>query len=377
MARVMVSGFFDVLHVGYIDFLSKAAGFGELYVSVGTDSNSRLLRGSSMTFSEKDRVKLVQNVKSVKSAFVSNGGGVLDFVADFETVKPDLFCTNPDGHHPSKEAACKERGIEYKVLDGAPAADSGIYHEDMIENFDPLRVQYRLSLSGGWIDQPWVSSIHPGSMVVVCLKPTHEFARRAGMATSTRQTARGIWSEHIPSGDPEKVARILFGAENPPGSKYISGSQDPIGLVYPGFNRLYYDGSFWPKEITSLIDKEAASWIENVIQLVPIAPRPDDYDPLVEKNLDIKWVKLLGDAGQCCWEAIQKRDIVLLGRALNMTLEAWQNLLPMTVPDHLLPELSRFDSCHGRLLSGCGGGFIIVAEEKPIDGAIRIKVKNK
>ena len=31
-----------------------------------------------------------------------------------------------------------------------------------------------------------------------------------------------------------KMQRLLFGAENPPGKKYISGSQDHIGLILPG-----------------------------------------------------------------------------------------------------------------------------------------------
>ena len=29
-----------------------------------------------------------------------------------------------------------------------------------------MRFPYRLCLAGGWIDQPWVSEIHPGSAVV-------------------------------------------------------------------------------------------------------------------------------------------------------------------------------------------------------------------
>ena len=37
---------------------------------------------------------------------------------------------------------------------------------------------------------------------------------------------------------------MLFGAENPPGVQYISGSQDALGLMMPGINRLDYDGDF-------------------------------------------------------------------------------------------------------------------------------------
>lgn len=49
-----------------------------------------------------------------------------------------------------------------------------------------------------------------------------------------------------PQTEPEKLARMLFGAENPPGVKYISGSQDALGLMLPGINRLDYNGGYWP-----------------------------------------------------------------------------------------------------------------------------------
>ena len=103
-----------------------------------------------------------------------------------------------------------------------------------------MRFPYRLCLAGGWIDQPWVSKIHPGSVVVAQIWPTMDFNDRSGLATSSRNVAIKLWGDRYPDGDHEENARLLFGAENPPGKKYISGSQDHIGLLYPGINRLYY-----------------------------------------------------------------------------------------------------------------------------------------
>jgi len=237
-------------------------------------------------------------------------------------------------------------------------------------------IPYRMAFAGGWIDQPWMSSIHPGSMVTVCLEPTCEFSKRAGMATSTRETARKIWGERIPDGDRETIAKILFGAENPPGTEYVSGSQDAIGLVYPGINRLYYNGAYWPAEINTLLDREAEAWLEDVIHLVPIGPRPDGYFPLAEQNLKPEWVRQLGQSGEDCWRAILNRDPLLLGRSLNDTLQAWKRTLPNTVPDPIMEEVSRFDSCCGRGLSGCGGGFVVVVSEEPVESGMRIKVKS-
>jgi len=373
---VLVSGFFDMLGAGHIEFLEQAASLGELYVNVGSDKNHELVRETPSLFSESERVRMVSSLKCVKKAFVSSGVGKLDFVSAFDEVRPDIFAVNIDGHSRDKESVCRKHGIEYRLLGNAPLPGNDACADSSGRTADPLRVPYRLAIAGGWIDQPWVSCICPGSMVVARLEPVCEFARRCGMATSTRQTARRIWGERIPSGDPQKVARILFGAENPPGTRQISGSQDAIGLVYPGINRLYYDGDYWPAEITSLIDSETAAWLEESIQLIPVSPRPDGYDPLIVKNLEKKWVELLGRSGEECWRAIRQHDIVLLGESLNDTLLAWRKLLPNTVPDHIMEQVSAFDSCYGRSLSGCGGGYVIVAADEPIDGSVRIKVKN-
>ncbi|HPD46880.1 MAG TPA: adenylyltransferase/cytidyltransferase family protein [Anaerohalosphaeraceae bacterium] len=367
---VLVSGFFDVLHAGHIEFLEQAASLGRLVVSVGSDHNYGLMKDTAPLYSEQDRLRIVRSLRCVHDAFISEGTGSLDFLAATDRIRPDIFAVNADGHSPDKEAACRDRRIEYRILRGSA------YPHQAAPGRDPLRVPYRLALAGGWIDQPWVSAIHPGAMVVARLEPTMEFAKRSGMATSTRETARRIWGEHIPSGAPHKVAKILFGAENPPGTKYIAGSQDAIGLVYPGISRLYYEGGYWPTEITSLIEPAAARWLEESIVLVPLQSRPDGYDPLIERHLEKDFVRMLADAGENCWQAIRQRDILLLGRALDQTLEAWKKMLPNTVPPHVAEALDKIDPGYGRTLSGAGGGYAIVATDRPRNGAIRIKIKN-
>ena len=117
------------------------------------------------------------------------------------------------------------------------------------------RIPYRLQLAGGWIDQPFVSRLNPdppGSMVVVALEPTFRFMDRAGCATGTRAIAMKLWKGRLPKGDPARLACELYQAENK-GKTDPSGSQDMIGLVYPGINRLDYDfganGGVFPAHI--------------------------------------------------------------------------------------------------------------------------------
>jgi cytidyltransferase-like protein len=373
--KVLVSGCYDLLHSGHIAFFKTAAQFGDLYVSVGTDKNLLLLKGKKPHFSQDERVFMVNSIRYVKKAFVASGMGILDFEPDMERIKPDIFVVNGDGHTIEKEKLCKKYSVTYKVLeripeDGLPArASSSIKKE--------LRFPYRICLSGGWMDQPWVSSVYPGSTVVAQLWPTIDFNDRSGMATSSRKVAIDIWGNQYPDGDPVKNAKLLFGAENPPGSKYISGSQDHIGLLNPGVSRLFYTGDYWPDKIESTVDKDICDWLSNVLHLVPLKPRPVGYDPIKEKHLTKKNIKELGNAGDECWESIIKKDIIGLGKSMSKTFLAWKKILPLTVPDDLMMEMKKkyFPNYYGAVSSGSGGGYVVVVSEKDVPGAIKIKIR--
>jgi len=232
-------------------------------------------------------------------------------------------------------------------------------------------------LAGGWIDQPWVSEIFPGSVVVAQIYPTLNFNDRSGLATSSRKIGISIWGDIYPEGDPLENAKILFGAENPPGKEYISGSQDHIGLLMPGINRLYYNGGFWPEKIDSSVSGDICEWLSEVLNLVPLEPRPDGYDPLKVIHLEKPLVKELGEAGDLCWESILKKDISGLGMALTNTFISWSKILPLTVPDWVMNVMTMkyLPYYPGAITSGAGGGYVIVVSDKPVDGAIKIKVR--
>ncbi|MCU0362252.1 MAG: hypothetical protein MUE32_02745 [Bacteroidales bacterium] len=239
------------------------------------------------------------------------------------------------------------------------------------------RFPYRLCLAGGWIDQPWVSSVHPGTVVVAQIHPDFEFNDRSGLATSSRRVALGLWGDRYPEGDIEKNAKRLFDTENPPGAKYVSGSQDHIGLLYPGINRLWYNGSYWPEIIESSTDSSVCDWLSDVLHMVPLEPRPEGYDPLREMHLDRQLVKELGEAGELCWESVLRRDVAGLGKALTKTFISWSRILPLTVPDRVMEEMETkyFPYYQGAITSGSGGGYVIVVSERPVAGSIKIRVR--
>jgi hypothetical protein len=249
------------------------------------------------------------------------------------------------------------------------------------------KLPYRVALAGGWIDQPFISRQDPeppGSMVVAALEPTFRYMDRAGMATSTRKVAMQLWNDRLPERDPAQLVRELYAEENRDKPE-PSGSQDMIGLVYPGINRLDYDaeveGGYFPRQVESCRDPQTIGWLEKVITLLPVAQRPPGYNPLGIQNLDPAWVRRLGQSGKDCFEAILSRDTLALGAALNECMRCWEALLPHTVRHPAitvdLMELLRAYQAHypGAMYSGCGGGYLIVVSEEPVAGGIKVKVR--
>jgi len=373
--KVFVSGCYDLLHGGHIAFFKTASSYGDLYVSVGRDENLLMLKGKKPVFSEEERLYIVKSIRYVHDAFLGSGRGMLDFEPDLKRINPDIFIVNQDGHTPDKEALCKKLGIEYLILERVP--EPGLPARSSSGTKKEMRFPYRLCLAGGWIDQPWVSEIHPGSVVVAQIWPEMDFNDRSGLATSSRKVGIQLWGNRCPDGDPEQNAKLLFGAENPPGKKYISGSQDHLGLLMPGVNRLYYNGGFWPEKIDSTIDKDICDWLSGVINMVPLEPRPDGYDPLEIMYLEKHLIKELGEAGDLCWESILKKDIDGLGKALTNTFLSWKKILPLTVPDWVMTEMETkyFPNYPGAITSGAGGGYVVVVSEKEIAGSLKIRVR--
>jgi len=248
-------------------------------------------------------------------------------------------------------------------------------------------IPHRMALAGGWIDQPFVSLQNPeppGSMVVVALEPVHWFMDRCGMASSTRRIATSLWNGVLPERPRAELVGELYWAENT-GKPEPSGSQDMIGLVYPGVSRLDYDASVecgrFPAHVESNCDPEIAHWVEKVCSLVPINQRPAGYSPLDIRNLDPSWIARLGRTGKDCYDAILNTDARRLGAALNDCMRCWEMILPHTVQHPVIhldlkAILASFQSRYpGAMYSGCGGGYMIVVSEEPVPGSLRVKVR--
>lgn len=373
--KVFVSGCFDMLHSGHVAFFEEAASYGDVYVGIASDKTVFDLKARKSVFNEQERLYIIQSLRVVKDAWINRGLGVLDFPEEMKSLHPDVFFVNNDGHSPLKEQLCRELGVEYIVSKRIPHGNLPARSTTALRK--ECKIPYRIDLAGSWLDQPFVNKHYPGAVLTISIEPDYEFNDRSGMSTSSRKKAIELWQTAIPEGDREQLARLLFCYENPPGSKYISGSQDSLGIVLPGLNRLYYHGGYWPQTIESVCDPSILQWIEERLWLVQLFPRNAEYDVLSDLNITKAGVKRLSRTTDACWQAILAKDAVAWGQSLSESSNAQIAMLPRMASPDILNVLSEYQSTVlGWKISGAGGGgYLIFVSEQPVANAIQVRIR--
>jgi cytidyltransferase-like protein len=371
----MVTGCFDLLHSGHVAFLREAAKHGELHVCIGSDTTVHALKARWPINDEQERKYMLESLSSVHAVHINSGSGQMDFLHEFAAIKPDVFVVNSDGHAEAKAALCAKHGTRYVVLERIPHA--GLKARSTTDLRNECTIPFRIDLAGGWMDQPFVSKHHAGSVLTVSIEPTHDFNDRSGMSSSTRKKAIELWRTHLPDGNREQLAKVLFAYENPPGTVEISGSQDSIGIVFPGLNRLHYEGGYWPTHIESVNDEAVLSFIEEHLQLVPLGPRRAGYSVLSDTRIERDGAKALADAADACWNALMAKDGTTFGAAFRASFDAQVAMFPHMVDEGIHAVIAQHaPGSLGWKLSGAGGGgYLILVRREDLPGALRIKIR--
>ena len=377
MGKVMVSGCFDMLHSGHVAFLKTASEYGELYVCAGSDETVYTLKGRYPVVAENERIYLLNAVRWVKEARISRGSGVLDFLPEFDEIQPDIFIVNEDGDSPEKRSLMEQMGVRYVVLQRIPEENLPVRSTTSMRG--ECNLPYRLDLAGGWLDQPFVSQAHPGPVITISLEPTHAFNNRSGMASSTRKAAQALWKYDLPWGDLELVAKQLFCFENPPGTVEVAGSQDSIGLVYPGLNKLNYSGGYWPESIESNHQEEVLQFLETHLYLIPLGERTESYAVLENVRVSAEGAGALAEASQSLYAAACERNALRLGQAMTRSFEAQIAMFPNMLTNNVIQAIQQLPQCVlGYKVSGAGGGgYLIAFAESNIPNALTIKIRRK
>lgn len=360
MKKVFVSGCYDLLHSGHVEFFRQAAQYGELYVGIGSDKTILHYKNHKTVYSEQERLFMVKSIKYVKDAYINAGRGILDFIPTLDIVKPDILVVNSDGGSDSKRKVCEERGIEYIVLERDP--HEGLEARSSTElKKSPCLIPTRLDLAGTWIDQPYVSCHAPGWALTISLEPSFEVRERCGLSTSTRNVIKRIWPYQLPNMDPETLARLVFCFENHPEREdgIISGAQDAIGICVPGLCRHYYDNHFWPDKIETCEDEVVLSWLENHLCMIPMESRKPGCSVIEGMDITKTKVETLAKAADDCWDAIMNTDLEAFAKAYNDSFNAQIAMFPAMIQGCVQEYIDKYSAMEDVLawkMPGAGGG---------------------
>ncbi|MCR5036638.1 MAG: adenylyltransferase/cytidyltransferase family protein [Bacteroidales bacterium] len=378
-SKVFVSGCYDLLHSGHVEFFRQAAQYGDLYVGIGSDETILHYKGHHTLYDENERLFMVKAIRYVKDAYINKGSGIMDFIPTVDFLKPDILVVNEDGDKEEKRQFCKERGIEYVVLERTPhvvphaALDAA---QSLIPASEPesqeiagqarneggqarnegtalptrsstnikdqlCQIPTRLDLAGTWIDQPYVSQYAPGWAITISLEPTFEIRERCGLSTSTRNMIKKIWPVKLPNMDPEFLAKLMFCFENDPerDDGIISGAQDAIGICMPGLVRHYYDKRYWPLKFESCHDEDILQWLENHLVMIPMEPRKPGCSVVEGKDITETKVKALAKAADDCWKAIMHKDLDAFAKAYKASFEAQVAMFPGMIHPIVMQEI--------------------------------------
>jgi cytidyltransferase-like protein len=196
MIRVFVSGCYDILHAGHVQFFREARALGD-HLTVCFASNDVLWHHKQRRSSLPDEHKraLLAAMSMVDEVVIGTGQeeGV-DFKEHFLRLRPDILAvTEDDKYGPLKRELCAQVGARYVVMPKTPPQFPPISTTQIVKfirapEVAPLRVDF----GGGWLDVPRLA--RAGAYIVNCaISPTVSlrewtYERNAGLGGS------GAWA---------------------------------------------------------------------------------------------------------------------------------------------------------------------------------------
>lgn len=175
MKKVFVSGAFNVLHAGHIQFFQEARALGDyLIVSFPPADLLWTLYDKKSVLEDGDKLTLLHSIDLIDEVILSTDvDKELSFKSAFLQSKPDILAvTTDDLFMEAKRRLCAETGAEFVVLEKTVPAGHSTSCTQVVERIKaPAHVPLRVDFAGGWLDVP--ANAIAGEYVVNCsISPT-------------------------------------------------------------------------------------------------------------------------------------------------------------------------------------------------------------
>lgn len=117
MKKVAISGYFDPIHVGHLEYIELSKKLGDYLIVIVNNNHQCVLKKGKPFMDEKDRIKIIEAIEWVDEVFLS-----IDMdktvCKSLEAIKPNIFTNGGDRTNEEipESIVCKKYGIE--ILDG-------------------------------------------------------------------------------------------------------------------------------------------------------------------------------------------------------------------------------------------------------------------
>ncbi|PAW66495.1 MAG: cytidyltransferase [Opitutia bacterium Tous-C1TDCM] len=196
MTRVFVSGCYDILHAGHVQFFREARALGDhLTVCFASAEVLWIHKRRRSSLPDEHKRALIAALAAVDDVVIGEGHDEgIDFKAHFLRLRPDILAvTDDDKYAPLKRALCAEVGAKYVVMPKTPPQFEPISTTQIVKFIRaPEAAPLRVDFGGGWLDVPRLA--RPGAFIVNCaISPTVSlrewpYERNAGLGGS------GAWA---------------------------------------------------------------------------------------------------------------------------------------------------------------------------------------
>ena len=168
--KIFVSGFYDIIHAGHIQFFREARSLGDfLIVSFASEQVLWKSKRRKPSIPDGHKKVILESLCMVDKVVC---GEHLEPGMDFEHVflkeRPDILAvTEDDCYGDLKRELCARIGARYVVLPKTPPCSEQISTTQLVNRIKaPLSVPLRVDFAGGWLDVP--RHARQGAYIVNC-----------------------------------------------------------------------------------------------------------------------------------------------------------------------------------------------------------------
>ncbi|MDE2018772.1 MAG: adenylyltransferase/cytidyltransferase family protein [Patescibacteria group bacterium] len=332
MKKVFVSGTYDILHAGHVQFFEDAKRLGgHLTVCFASDEVLKMYKGREPSLPADNKKVLIGSLSCVDKVVSSSDlHPIFDFITHLKNEKPDILAvTEDDKFKDKKKDLCAQLGIEFAVLPkrnlATPVSTTRILQHLAGKERVPLRVDF----AGGWLDVPRFA--RPGSFIVNCaISPL---------------VSSDSWPYELSGGLGGSAAHALLAIKNGVSSELNLGVgwQDPAVIEETGL-------CVWRSGKKPVLDFKMNPDILLGGRMLIFYTGKGHYTPdLAKLKRDFD---LICRAGKTARDAVIKSDLSLLARAISMSYRAQLGEGMEKLPD--------FEHCLAKKYLGGGhGGYAL------------------